>query len=234
MAPFGKLLKESVPFAQKLARLQVAPLLALLFVDLALNLSIHSLMTGPPRPDNPLALQVAQALWELVQNILLFLVLCWGIPSARGARPSGIESEPFKSPYLGSFFAEYFRALAQELLYTLLLILPGIIRHIRLIYVPYIAIFSKDYRADKIDALQYSIALTKGRGWRIFGAIAFFGLAGGLTVLIPLIDKESFLLQSLSIVLGFFVGIWTNAFLYLMFEDAVSKGLPQGWPQEKE
>src|SRR5690606_19508288 len=106
-------------------------------------------------------LQLSMGLWDLFEGVMVFLVLSWGIPKIRIPAPAGLATHPFEDTYVGSFLAEYLRLLAQVILWGLLLIIPGFVRYCRLIFVPYIALFSKLYREDKVDALEFSLRLSK-------------------------------------------------------------------------
>ena len=170
-------------------------------------------------------LQLSMGLWDLFEGVCVFLILSWGIPHVRELKAANLEKHPFEEPYLNSFFAEYLRLLGRVLMFGLLLILPGMIAYCYFIFVPYIALFSKPYREDKVSALDYSYRLSK----RFFGRIAgVFALTAALQLgfeFLPHLYAPLYawpirvLLMSLSLL----IGIWTYSFMFVTFEQAVTE-----------
>jgi hypothetical protein len=101
------------------------------------------------------------------------------------------------------------------------LILPGFIRYVRLVFVPYIALFSKKYRADEADAVALSVRLSRG----LFGRILFV-LIAPLTISaimgsIKAADDSSVVLNLLVLTAGFLVSVWGYALIFEVFEEAM-------------
>lgn len=175
-------------------------------------------------------LQLSMGFWDLFEGIMLFLVLSWGIPKVRHPIPAGLELQPFTEPYIGSLLAEYLRLLAQVILWGLLLLIPGFIRYCRLIFVPYIAIFSKLYREDKVDALQYSLQLTKPVFFKILGVfLATTLLMLGVEFLPHLIEAlYIWPVRILLMTVGTLIGIWTYCYMFVLFEAALTAEVKDG------
>ncbi|MCB0414257.1 MAG: hypothetical protein KDD50_07985, partial [Bdellovibrionales bacterium] len=74
----------------------------------------------------------------------------------------------FSKQYFWPLFLEQLRVLGSILLRTLLFIIPGIHRMFRLSMVPYVVYFSSAYKADKVDALEYSNNVVKGYTFFVF------------------------------------------------------------------
>lgn len=170
-------------------------------------------------------LQLAMGIWDMVEGVLIFLILSWGIPQVKEIRSSQFEQQPFHQPYLTNFLAEYLRLLAQVILYGLLLFIPGVIRYCRLIFVPYIALFSKAYRADQVDALELSTQLTAKKFRTIF--LVFIGT----TILQVVFEFLPHMVAGLHfwpvrlllMGLNLIVTIWTFSFMFELFEKAVTE-----------
>ncbi len=82
---------------------------------------------------------------------------------------------------LYQLFIETLRAWGQALSWSFLFIIPGLVRWLRLSFVPFITLESKAYARGEVDALETSILLSKGRLGKLIGLIFIFSL------LIPLL-----------------------------------------------
>jgi len=152
-------------------------------------------------------------------------VLSWAIPQVHPLKASSLEPYPFEQAYVGSFLAEYLRLLAQVLLWGLLLLIPGLVRYGQLMFVPYIALFSKAYRSDKVDAIEYSSRLTKKYLFTILGV---FFLASVLQIgleFMPHLVPGLYLwpVRLLLISTSLLIGIWTYSFMFVLFERAMEE-----------
>jgi hypothetical protein len=170
-------------------------------------------------------LQLSMGLWDLFEGVCVFLILSWGIPDVRQLKAANLEQHPFSEPYLNAFFAEYLRMLATILMFGLLLIIPGMIAYCFLIFVPYIALFSKPYRQDKVAALDYSYRLAKRFIWRIAGV---FALSAALQLgfeFLPHLYVELYVWPArvTFMALSLLIGIWTYSFMFVTFERAVTE-----------
>lgn len=221
------LFSQSFTLTKQLVRIQLAPLLFLLVVGSVLNLYLEGAMRDltPADENSRWTYQLGLGLWDLFEGIMLFLILSWGVPKVRDLVAAHLEKHPFTEPYLGSFFAEYLRMLAQVLLYFLLLILPAVIRYCRLIFVTYIALFCAPYRRNEVDAVELSLELTRKHFWLILGVfVATTALQVGIEFLpqmfTPLYNVPC---RVLFMTTGLLISIWTYSFIYLLFEQSLEE-----------
>lgn len=194
-------------------------------MSLAMFLEDQFLLLAPQAGSSRIILQIAMGVWDFATGLLLLFILSWALPEVTPWNAKGLVPAPFKEPYLESFWAEYFRSLAQILLWGLLLIVPGFVRYARLVFVPFVALFSREYRSGQVDALKLSHALTQGR----FGRLLFVLLATSLLELFFQISpKFSSALHTYPIRIAFYsvsvlISIWTYSFLFLVFESALKQ-----------
>lgn len=206
-------------------RSQFLPLLILWLTGTIITISGEDAIHGLSQTEESTRwmIQGGMGLWEIFEGITAFLVMSWGVAKVRNFRSPNFEKMPFDKPYLASFLAEYLRMIAQVLLYFLLLIIPAIIRYCRLIFVPYIALFSKHYRSDEIDAVELSLELTKKFFWVI---LAFFlastALQAGIEFLPNMVPElHTTILRVFFSLLGFVISIWCYCFIFVLFERAL-------------
>ncbi len=77
---------------------------------------------------------------------------------------------------LNRLLIEGVRAISAILFRVPLLLIPGLIEFVRLIFVPHVVLLDHDYEAGRVDALARSRELTRGRWWLlIFSAILLVG-----------------------------------------------------------
>ena len=103
----------------------------------------------------------------------------------KAARDEKIDMKDIMAP-----FDVYLNAILSNLLVAaivvagfFLLIIPGIIFAIKLVFVPYLVI---DRKLDPVEAVKRSWEMTKGHEWTIFGMaiLSFFIYLGGILALI--------------------------------------------------
>ncbi len=121
-------------------------------------------------------------------------------------------------------FVEGFRMTGQILLWSLLLIIPGIYKQIQYLFVPFVVLFDSEYKSGKVDALNKSAQLSKGIFWNLgfifllsFGSEILFEMDLKLfPFLPPTIEKVLF--QTL----GFLSSIVFYSIFYFLY--ALQKG----------
>ena len=88
----------------------------------------------------------------------------------------------FKDKYLNIILANLL-TMAIVVIGFLMLIIPGIIFAIKLVFVPYLVM---DKNLDPVEAVKESWRMTKGYGWTIFGMgfVSIFIIFGGILLLI--------------------------------------------------
>lgn len=167
--------------------------------------------------------QLGLGLWDLISSVILFVLLSQALPRMHRLDGQAFVTQPFAKPYLSTFVAEYLRMLAQVLLYVILFLIPGLIRYIRLIFVPYIVLFAKKYADDEVDALEFSKKLTVGRFWLIFAIVVItMALGAGIEILPNAYAELHVLPVRIAFdLIGFLISIWTYSVLFLVFERAL-------------
>jgi hypothetical protein len=105
---------------------------------------------------------LGKALCDLMLNMILFLVIPPVIRDCVNKSPKTDLWAHFKK-HLKPLTIEGCRVFGRVALYTLLLIVPGIIQSFKLYFVPWIIQFDEDYDNDKVDALQKSLSITQDR-----------------------------------------------------------------------
>jgi hypothetical protein len=68
-------------------------------------------------------------------------------------------------------FVEFCRMLVRIILFGVLLIVPGFIQWIKLTFAPFVAQFDEEYKRGKVDALERSRELVKGRFFPFSGVL---------------------------------------------------------------
>ena len=219
-------LKQSTRLGVDLVREQALPLLILFGACTALSLTLEDVLhnLSHDQEDQRWMLQLGLGLVDLFQGVVQILMLSWGIPKVRQLTEAHFMKQPFREGYLNSFAAEYLRTLGSVLLHGLLLIIPGLVRYARLIFVPFITIFAKPYRDGDVDAFDLSIRLSRGR-LRVILALVLSSMAVQAALeVIP----QSEMFHALPVRLGFnalsfLISVWLFAFTYLLFERAMEE-----------
>lgn len=103
-----------------------------------------------------------------------FLALCaWRLPSQNIKDAAGA--------HLSYLIKEEIRVLGKSIVWSLLLIIPGLIRFFLSAFVPYVVMLDQKYQLGQVDALNTSSQFVKKVWGRLLGLFVVFG------VLIPLL-----------------------------------------------
>ena len=223
-------MKDSFHLTARLIAQQWVQLACLFVVGCMVNLTVaDALQTLTPTEETQRwVMQLALGLWDMLEGILVLLVLSWGVPKVRPITAASMLEKPFATPYIGSFVAEFLRVLAQILMWGLLLILPGVYRYAQLIFVSWITLFSKEYRSGKIDALELSKRLVKGRMVRIFVVLTVTTALELLCDYIPEMAGgfHGYFSRITFAFLSMLVAVWGFSLIYLLFEKAMEDVVP--------
>lgn len=124
---------------------------------------------------------------------------------------------------LEQLLIENMRAIGQAFTWSLLFILPGIIRFIQLSFVNLIVLLDHKYQAGEIDALKRSVQLVNSRFFRVFGL--FLLMAVVVPLFMSAFDEYSVLTQTpvsgfLLVVLEVLLFILLNLLLIKQWERA--------------
>lgn len=179
-----------------------------------------------------------------VVGIFIFLVLSllWIIWSAQIAfefknklQPSNKQNISEKIIFKFDFQQtgiEYLRSIVSSLCYSLLFIIPGVVRFIQLSFTPFISLFDSDYDRGQVDALKKSKELLSGHFWMI---LLLFGLKLALSLTIEsvltlhgtLIDENPFGVsfnQVIQLIINLIFSVYMT---FLFFEIFKSRSQPQ-------
>jgi hypothetical protein len=216
---------DSLKLTASLLKQQALPLLGLFVVGCTLELTFEDAMQllTPIQENQRWIMQLILGIWDLAEGVLLILILSWGLPKVHKFKALDLMTEPFEAPYLGSFFAEYLRLLAQVLMWGILLLVPGFVRYCQLAFVPYIALFSKSYRVGEVDALRLSEKLVKGRLMPIVGIMLGTMVLQGAMEFAPqmLADLHILPFRVMFLGLSLLISIWTYSVIFILFESGL-------------
>lgn len=219
--------KAAFTLATELVREQFVPILVLFAIGAFFAISLEDAMNALTRNEenNRWVLQLALGLGDLVEGILLFLILAWGIPKVRPLTEAHFQKAPFQGGYVADFFGEYLRMLASSLLWGLLLVIPGFLRYFRLLFTPYVALFARPYREGKVDALRLAAELTKGRYFKIVLLYILTNATQAGVEFIPqfLPDLHVLPVRVITKIGGELIAVWLFSMLYLVFEQAMEE-----------
>lgn len=113
----------------------------------------------------------------------------------------GFQEKPLSSflsylkLHLSQLLIETLRSWGRILQWTLLLIIPGVVKYIQLMLVPFITTLSPQYAAGQVDALSESTKLVNSRFAKFFGFMVLFQIFIPL-ILTSIFDEYRILWQS--------------------------------------
>lgn len=123
---------------------------------------------------------------------------------------------PLIKKHVGPLTLESIRVAARVLLWILVFIIPGIIKQIRLSFVPFIVLLNPAYARGDIDALAESETRVKGHTWILFfvmlASFVFDAALEFLTYSSPWLNQ--FPIRILILFLSMQVGIFTTCIVY--------------------
>lgn len=162
--------------------------------------------------------------------IVLLLLSLWALRSA--AQPASPESawsrfSHFFKHYLPQLVIETLRAWGKILLWSLLFIIPGVIRYFTYVLVPFVVVQSPGYDRGEQDALETSTSVFKRKWVSIVGLILFFHLMIPLLLTVffdeyRLLNQTPLASLGLSLLDAYLFLIATQCFL-LVFQKGLSE-----------
>ncbi len=140
-----------------------------------------------------------------------------------------VSQRPISSGIFTDFnsaLIESIRSLARALRWLPVFGIPGVVKFVRLTFVPFVVADLSAYKKGSIDALNESERLTKNRFW-------FVVLALGLSAALPSVPGLLFHSENISLashpglsitwsVFEFFTSLLATAFLYCVYRQLVS------------
>ncbi len=145
---------------KRLMRLSGGTLLGLTLGIFALSESLRFAQTLIPDIPN-LWFQLMAAVFDLLISFFLFVLVPANVPE--GATPASLG--PLLKKHGTDLFFESLRVIAQIVFFSLALLIPGLIKYLRLSFVPFIVVHDAAYQMGERDALAYSESLVKGITW---------------------------------------------------------------------
>ncbi len=188
---------------------EVAPLLLPLSF-LLWGLEYYVSWLNKARFDNPMDSSMATILIVgligiIFQSFVSVITLLYIARSTQRQMKNGHGDHPsvFLKKHFHQTFIESIRAFISIGIYSLFLIIPGIIRWVKLVFTCYIAAFDPEYQDGKKDALKESSRLVKGAGFALF-------LIMIAQVLLPYIFEEMAKTSGINIffTLPFYIVAW--------------------------
>jgi uncharacterized membrane protein len=200
------------------------PLLLFVFVGIEITqhyfLSIETASRASQNEISTLIAAIGQGLTSLLEFVFLTMFVPLRVMEIEAGTSSPDSFSSFTKKHLGALTLEGLRSLAVILLWSLLLILPGVFKYLRLLFVPYVVVADPEYMAGRRDALEYSNALVKGKTLQIFFLLVLFL---GIEVVRESARENFPLMQQPLFAIGlgaffFAVSLFTNILLFRIYQ----------------
>ncbi len=159
----------------------------------------------------------------------IFFATAWIIVVARTAQAVLINREASAGLFsdLNSALIESTRSMARSLRWLPVFAVPGLVKFVRLTFVPFVVVDQAAYKEGSVDALNESERLTKNRFWKVVIALVISTVLPSVPALLFHAENISLASQpGLSItwsVFEFFTSLLATAFLYCLYRQLVSQ-----------
>jgi hypothetical protein len=162
----------------------------------------------------PWPAQIGQFLTNSIEGMVLFLLGGFFLINVQ-RKMGGWE---YLKKYTNPLTAESLRALTRVLLWSLVLILPGVVMYCRMMFLPFVIFFDPEY-ATHPDAVAITNTLTKKHWLQITLLVFAMSLGDGIFELIPnLLHIEDLVLRTCIALCGFVFSLFSFILLYMIFE----------------
>jgi hypothetical protein len=126
-----------------------------------------------------------------------------------------------------ALLVESIRALASVLRWIPLLLVPGLIRYLQFLFVPYVVLTNPSYSQGQVDALALSTQLSKGR-WGLLLVCLLLVTLGPYLLGLPVHGGNDSAFENLgpTLLWGFltlFINLFCSLFLFSIFENLSTK-----------
>ncbi|MBX2986305.1 MAG: hypothetical protein KF802_00270 [Bdellovibrionaceae bacterium] len=149
-------------------------------IDQQINQQLEALLMNEDGPGTQLWLLAGASLFNgLLFPIFATACVLYGLARTRGDAEAPLD---FLERVLNQIYIEVLRSWGSALTWGLLLILPGFIRMIQLMFVPLIVVFHRAYDEGEADALRTSGTYTRRHPFRLLGYLVLFYLVIPLTL----------------------------------------------------
>lgn len=137
-------------------------MLASTFLDQFLNRQIEDVIKSPAGLSNIIWFWGAISLISSMVFPLLFSLFCSHALVHTASSTSHFVAEKFELSLL-----ETIRAWGKTFLWSLLFIIPGLIKYSYYLLTPFVVFFSQKYSRGEVDALKYSELISKKFWWKL-------------------------------------------------------------------
>lgn len=221
----SNLLRDAFSLTKKIAKARFWPLFVIFAIGCTIVLVAEQGVrdTRPDQEWTRIILLGANALWDLLESVLLMLIMSHGVVKVQPLQGAAFNLKPFRKGYLTDFLAEYLRMIGHILFWSIFLILPGIVRYIQLIYVPFITLFAQAYVEDEINPLKLSWQLVRQTLIPTALTLVISGLLAMAMEIIPLADQafHSVFIRAGFYLLSFLISMVTYSVIFLLFKRAM-------------
>lgn len=140
-------------------------------VDQYLSLAVEKAITNPDGAQQAVYFfGFLSIISSLIFPVLLTLIALFAVSAVQ----SHNSLESFFKRYTNQVYIETLRAWGKTLLWSLLLILPGLWKYIEYIFVPFVVVESTPYQEGHEDALKASSHIVRKHFFKVLGVIALF------------------------------------------------------------
>ena len=203
MGLFKTAFRNSLKDIEFLIKKQAGPLLAV-FIGCELLSQMFTLMQDSLPPYQNIGFMLLQLSVSMVEGFLISVIVYRRLyEHQNNEKQHGLGHDLKK--YMSPLVNESLRALGITLLWSLLLILPGIYKYFRFLFVINVVLLDPKYMNGEVDALKESERLTKG----IWIPLMFLSVLSGV-----LMWYFEYLLEKLSVISNF--PLWSLLTLSLM------------------
>ena len=149
-------------------------------IDQSISFQVEEALRNPQGMNSAVYLYgFLSLLCSLFFPLILILLCLWALrPSAPSMteRTTWKQISHFFKHYMPQLIIETLRAWGKILLWSLLFILPGLVKYVAYVLVPFVVASSPRYDKGELDALETSKNLVKKHWWEILGLIFIFHL----------------------------------------------------------
>ncbi|MNK01119.1 hypothetical protein D3C87_189130 [compost metagenome] len=143
-------------------------------IDQYLNLQIENALRDPQGAEKTIYFYgFISILSSVIFPVLLTITALFAVSSLSNSIGSFSFTGFFKKN-LNQVFIEMIRAWGKTLLWSLLLILPGLWKYLEYTFVPFVVTLSKKYDAGELDALKASSQIVRKNAFKILGVLLLF------------------------------------------------------------
>ena len=151
------------------------------------------LLLPQPLDENMILFQRAcEAIWGILLSILYSMIIPFAVYRTKG-HYKNMSLMGFIQKHMKLVSIETLRTLPVIVLHLVLFVIPGLVKMIRLIFVPFVVQIHRPYQNGKVDALKESAHLTNGS----FAGIASFYFISQIIIVVIVMAIPSAIQKSI-------------------------------------